>query len=110
MGPQSYKRPESVLDVSGTLIDCQATNRYPILPAWRPRYAPDVDQNTEYVFRIAYSCCPDVQINPKEHRGVHWFSKNEAVRYAGSITNREAILKYVPGDADGDLPREALIN
>ncbi len=94
-------KEETGLDVSGILIDCQTTNCYPILPAWRSRYAPDVDHNTEHVFRIAYPHCLDIQINPKEHRGFRWCSRNEAVQYAGSITNREAILRYVPGDAGG---------
>ena len=86
---------ETGLNVSGRLIDCETVNRYPILPAWRPRYDPDVDHNTEHVFRITYSHRPDIQLNPDEHHTFRWLCRDEAARLASSKTNQDAILRYV---------------
>ena len=35
-----------------TVVACGTVNRFPILPPWRHRYAPDARENIEHVFRI----------------------------------------------------------
>ena len=88
---------ETGLQTSGDLIDCHTVNRYAILPAWRDRFAPHVTSNTEHVFRISYPSCPRICIDCREHRGYRWLSKDKAVLGASSHTDREAILRHVPG-------------
>ncbi|MCK7580476.1 MAG: dihydroneopterin triphosphate diphosphatase [Chromatiales bacterium] len=34
------------------VVGCGTVNRFPILPPWRHRYAPDVVENLEHVFRV----------------------------------------------------------
>jgi len=78
------------------LVDCQLSNRFPIVPPWRDRYAPGVDTNTEYVFRIELAQRPAVRLSPREHRDSCWLPRAAAARLASSYTNREAILQCVP--------------
>ena len=49
------------------VIDCHRVNRFPIHPAWRNRYAPDVQDNTEHVFRAELAVSREVTLNPQEH-------------------------------------------
>ena len=90
---------ETGLAVSTGLVDCKITNRFPILPAWRPRYAPDVSHNTEYVFRLALTERLTIRINPEEHSEYQWLDRVSAAALASSYTNREAILAWVPACA-----------
>ena len=87
---------ETGLAVSAGLVDCNKTNRFPILPAWRPRYAPDVSHNTEYVFRLALLQRPEIHIDPAEHLEYQWLGRISAAALASSYSNREAILAWVP--------------
>src|SRR3989344_7570765 len=43
-------REETGFRATEGLRDLQLTHRYPILPKWRQRYAPEVRENTEHVF------------------------------------------------------------
>lgn len=73
------------------LTDWRIENRYTIHPAWRHRYAPDVDCNTEQVFGL---CLPErvaVRIAPDEHRAWCWLPREEAARRCFSWSNRDAI-------------------
>jgi dATP pyrophosphohydrolase len=82
-------------------LDCRLSNRFPILPAWRRRYAPDVTTNLEHVFRVECAVRPAVTLNPQEHNSYRWLSCEEAAALAASWTNREALLRFVPvPDAD----------
>jgi dATP pyrophosphohydrolase len=82
-------------------LDCRLSNRFPILPAWRRRYAPDVTTNLEHVFRVECPVHPAVTLNPQEHNSYRWLSCEEAAALAASWTNREALLRFVPvPDAD----------
>lgn len=82
-------------------LDCGLSNRFPILPAWRRRYAPDVTTNLEHVFRVECPVLPAVTLNPQEHNSYRWLSCEEAAALAASWTNREALLRFVPvPDAD----------
>jgi dATP pyrophosphohydrolase len=77
-------------------LDCRLSNRFPILPAWRRRYAPDVTTNLEHVFRVECAVRPAVTLNPQEHNSYRWLSCEEAAALAASWTNREALLRFVP--------------
>lgn len=89
-------REETGLLVADRLIDCGYANRFEIVPAWRARYAPEVNENTEYVFRAVYTVRPDVHINRDEHNQYRWLPRNEALQRASSRTNRDAIARFVP--------------
>jgi dATP pyrophosphohydrolase len=82
--------------VGAELVDCAHSNRFPIHPAWRARYAPEVAFNTEYVFRLEYKARPDVRIHCAEHVRSLWLPRREAAARVASETNREAILRFVP--------------
>ena len=84
---------ETGLAEAGHLLDMQLTYRFPILPAWRSRYAPDVKENTEHVFSLALAKETDINVNPAEHAEWGWFEFEAAAARATSWTNREAILK-----------------
>lgn len=88
-------REETGLDVAAALVDCHATNRFEILPAWRSRYAPDVHWNVEHVFRVEYSARPQVRIEFREHKRAEWLPATEALARASSYTDRAAIKRYV---------------
>lgn len=77
------------------LEDCHRVNRFPIVPPWRKRYAPDVDENVEHVFALLLPHSQRVCLNAAEHVEYRWASKSEALDLASSWTNREAIRKLV---------------
>jgi dihydroneopterin triphosphate diphosphatase len=89
-------------------LDCGLSNRFPILPAWRSRYAPDATTNLEHVFRVECQYRPTVRLNPQEHSSYRWLPREEAAGLASSWTNREALLQFVPvpdaGRHQQDLP------
>lgn len=85
---------ETGLEAGDALIDCQVINRFPILPAWRARYAPDVAENVERVFRIVYPDRPAIRLDPAEHLEYRWLDRESAAALATSYTNRDAILLY----------------
>ena len=78
------------------LIDCRHTHRFPIHPAWRARYAPEVTFNTEHVYRLEYKARPDVHVHCAEHVRSLWLPREAAAERVASETNREAILRFVP--------------
>ena len=78
------------------IIDCATTNRFPIKAEWRRRYAPDVVENMEYVFRVELPQRIAVALNPEEHSDYLWLPRAEAAAQVFSYTNRDAILKFVP--------------
>ena len=82
--------------MAGDLIDCRHSNRFPIHPAWRARYASEVSFNTEYVFRLEYKERPDVRVHCAEHVRSLWLPRREAAERVASETNREAILRFGP--------------
>jgi dATP pyrophosphohydrolase len=79
-------------------LDCRLSNRFPIHPAWRRRYAPDVTTNLEHVFRVACPDRPAVTLNPQEHSRYRWLPRAAAAGLAASWTDREALLRFVPMD------------
>jgi dATP pyrophosphohydrolase len=86
---------ETGLDAGAGLIDCRITNRFPILPAWRARYAPEVAENVEHVFHSEFAGRPAIRLDPEEHLEYRWLDPESAAAMTGSHTNRDAILLYV---------------
>lgn len=86
---------ETGLEAADRLVDCRYFNRFDIVPPWRERYAPDVDSNTEHVFRVEYTDRPPIRINLSEHARYRWLSRAQALALASSRTNREAIGRFV---------------
>lgn len=86
---------ETGIEAGAALIDCQTSNRFPILPAWRARYAPEVSHNTEYLFRLCLPQFSEIQIDPAEHYDYQWLDRKSAAALASSYTNRAAILAWV---------------
>jgi dihydroneopterin triphosphate diphosphatase len=85
-------REETGLGDTVEVIACGATNRFPILPPWRRRYAPEVTENLEQVFRV---CLPErhpIILNPAEHGEYEWLPRAVAAARVASWTNRDAIL------------------
>jgi dihydroneopterin triphosphate diphosphatase len=88
-------REETGLDGETDLTDGGFINRYPIHPAWRHRYAPEVQENTEYVFHLALTGPCDISLSP-EHVDSRWLPREQAAEAAGSATDKAAILALLP--------------
>ena len=86
-------REETGLQPLSSLRDLKIVNRYPILPRWRPRYAPEVRENTEHAFALELPAEIVVTLNPAEHAGYEWLPFDAAAEKATSWTNREVIVK-----------------
>ena len=82
------------------IVDCYTTNQFPIKPAWRHRYAPNVKQNTEYVFRLVLPARRPITLCADEHSECLWLPRLAAADKATSYTNRDAILRFVPALSD----------
>ena len=83
------------------IIDCHVTNRFVIKPEWRRRYAPDAQENIEYVYRVELPARITVTLNPTEHTEYQWLRREEAAAKVFSWTNRDAILRFVPSPSHG---------
>jgi len=82
--------------LTGEVVETGITNTFPIAPAWRARYAPDVTVNHETVYALALERTCEVVLNPAEHVNASWLPKQEAASMASSWTNRDAIVLLVP--------------
>jgi dATP pyrophosphohydrolase len=91
---QRELREETGLEVE--VEDCHRVNEFPILPAWRARYAPGVASNREHVFIAACRGRPPVTLHPAEHVESRWLERSAGAELAASYTNRDAILDFVP--------------
>ena len=85
-------KEETGLDATD-LRETGLSHRYAILPQWRHRYAPEVKENTEYVYFLALPTEKVITLNSAEHVEYGWYSFDEAASKVFSWTNREAILK-----------------
>ena len=77
-------------------IETLLENSFPIVPAWRERYAPEVTHNHEVVFAVELDEVCEVSLNPDEHHNFAWLPREQAAAKASSWTNRDAILALVP--------------
>ncbi|HEY5666952.1 MAG TPA: dihydroneopterin triphosphate diphosphatase [Gammaproteobacteria bacterium] len=83
-------REETGLGSAG-LREAGVTRRFPILPAWRDRYAPGVVENTEHLFFLEVAEMREITLNPAEHRGYRWLTLGDAIGTVSSWTNREGL-------------------
>ncbi len=85
-------REETGLGAEVEVIARGVTNRFPILPPWRHRYAPEVTENLEHVFRVYLPERRPIVLNPAEHSEGEWLPRSLAAARVASWTNRDAIL------------------
>ena len=84
-------REETGIEAGDDLVETGIVRRFPILPAWRSRYAPGVTENREHRFLLGLPAPVSVHISPREHLEYRWLPLAEAVRLASSWTDREAL-------------------
>lgn len=77
------------------LIDLHHDERFPIIPPWRARYAPQAHVNHEHWFALELPGRRTVHLNPAEHRQSRWFSAEQAARRATSWTNRKLVRAWM---------------
>ena len=75
----------------GLLVDAGYAERFPILPSWRHRYAPDVRVNIEHVFFWKLEEKAVIRLSSSEHAGYEWLPLNQAILRVDSWTNRQAL-------------------
>jgi len=73
------------------LIDLHNSVTFPILPAWRARYAPSAHSNREHWFAIILPRRRQPHLHLDEHTEYRWLPFTQAARLATSWTNRDAI-------------------
>jgi dATP pyrophosphohydrolase len=73
------------------LRDAGVQRSFPILPAWRSRYAPGVDSNVEHRWYLEVPEVRAVNIEPTEHVAYLWLPVDGAIEKVASWTNREAL-------------------
>jgi len=74
------------------IINHHTSWTFPILPAWRARYAPEVTENREHVFSLCVEQGVIPTLNEREHTEYQWLPFQQAVERVSSYTNRDAIL------------------
>ena len=84
---------ETGLGAGLEVVDCGVICRFPILPAWRHRYAPGVTENLEYRFRVQVAQPCPITLNPLEHGEYLWLPRATAAARMSSWTNRDAVLE-----------------
>ncbi len=82
------------------LMQTDVSNRFPILPEWRHRYASGVTENLEHLLYLEVPETCEVTLNADEHVAYRWMDLEEAIRKVTSWTNREALerLRSTAGD------------
>jgi dihydroneopterin triphosphate diphosphatase len=83
---------ETGLEALG-LRDGQVQHSFPILPAWRSRYAPGVDSNLEHLWYLEVPEVRAVRIEPAEHVAYLWLPVEAAIEKVFSWTNGEALQR-----------------
>ena len=83
-------REETGLE-QGALRDAGVTRSFPILPEWRDRYSPDVEENVEYLWYLQIPRPVEIKLNATEHTQYRWLELEDAIVKVASWTNREAL-------------------
>jgi dATP pyrophosphohydrolase len=78
---------------AGGLRDAHVQRAFPILPAWRARYAPDVESNLEHLWYLEVPAVQPVRLAPLEHVAYLWLPVDAAIEKVASWTNREALQR-----------------
>jgi len=73
------------------LRDAHIQRSFPILPAWRSRYAPGVESNVEHQWYLEVPEVCAVRLEPGEHVAYLWLPIEAAIERVASWTNREAL-------------------
>lgn len=73
--------------------DCGRQRRFPIAPAWRERFAPDVTHNIEHEFHLRLDVPTEPDLSSGEHVEARWCPFDQALELASSWTNRAAIRR-----------------
>ena len=84
-------REETGLLAGSSLIDLRRSRLFPIVRAWRERYAPHVRFNREYWFALVLETRRLIRLNRQEHTEYRWLPAQRAAALAGSWTNRDLI-------------------
>jgi dATP pyrophosphohydrolase len=87
---------ETGIMAGSRLVDLKRGAVFPILPAWRSRYAPSARTNREHWFALALDHRRRPRLHPQEHTECRWLPHEQAARLATSWTNRDAI-RYLLG-------------
>ncbi|MCG7897101.1 MAG: dihydroneopterin triphosphate diphosphatase [Candidatus Thiodiazotropha lotti] len=82
---------ETGIMAGSRLIDLHQQISFPILPAWRARYARTAHCNKEHWFALQLATRRIPKLRADEHREYRWVSSDQALRLASSWTNRKAI-------------------
>lgn len=85
-------KEETGLEPRG-LRDAHVQHSFPIMPAWRARYAPGVEENLEHLWYLEVPEVAPVRIEPAEHVAYLWLPIEAAIEKVGSWTNREALQR-----------------
>lgn len=88
-------REETGLAPAG-LVDAGITQRFPILPEWRARYAPGVRENVEHLWYLEIPAVAPVTLDPDEHSAYAWLPLEAAIAKVASWTNRAALERLRP--------------
>ena len=80
-----------VLALGLKLVDRGRESTYPIHPAYRKRYAPEVTYNTERLFTLEIPPETPIELNPREHIDFDWVMQDRASQMVFSVTNAQAI-------------------
>ncbi len=77
--------------ITEPVLDHGISRVFPIKPAWRKRYAPDVKENLEHEFSVQLPARCQVELDPTEHSDFCWLPMAEAITRVSSHTNRAAL-------------------
>lgn len=81
------------------VVDHHTQRVFPIKPAWRKRYAPNVSDNTEYEFSVQLPERCAVELDPAEHSAYCWLPIVEAIAKVSSHTNRSALREILKAES-----------
>jgi dATP pyrophosphohydrolase len=87
---------ETGLPATG-LVDSGMTQRFPIAPEWRARYAPGVTENLEHWWYLELPQRCAITLSPTEHTAYRWLPLGDAIALASSWTNRAALERLRAG-------------